>query len=284
MLDFCLDLSPCSYTYALPHNEIQNKLPFSSCNCGHFYAREQYYTKRDGLSSYLLIITEDGCGEMRTNDGYCLLKKGSAVVIDCNLYQEYSTQAGNSWNFYFVHFNTNLIEAYYEPLLKQLTPVPLRNLEYAKMLMKKMYHLSCIPTALNYIEQSNILSELLTEMVRSLTEFSEPKIHRQDINSLIEYIQNNFQNDLHLSDFIKEINLSQYYLIRLFKQKVGMPPYQYLHFCRINHAKFLLKTTTLSITQIAHEVGYNDLVVFIRRFKAQMKLTPLAYRQAPIAF
>jgi len=87
---------------------------------------------------------------------------------------------------------------------------------------------------------------------------------------------------LHLDDFIKEINLSKHHLIRLFEKETGITPYRFLHLCRIQRAQILLKSTEKSVTQIAYEVGYNDVTVFIRRFKSFTSFTPLAYRNKPV--
>ena len=77
-------------------------------------------------------------------------------------------------------------------------------------------------------------------------------------------------------------NLSRYHLIRLFRQQMGVPPYRYLHQCRIQRAQELLRATDATIAEIGERVGYSDPVNFIRHFRALTGLTPAKYRKESI--
>lgn len=53
----------------------------------------------------------------------------------------------------------------------------------------------------------------------------------------------------------------------------------YLSSVRIDAAKELLKSTNLTVTEIAGKVGYEDLNYFIRTFKKTVGMSPGQYRQ-----
>ena len=63
-------------------------------------------------------------------------------------------------------------------------------------------------------------------------------------------------------DFTQENEVLQilprpYYFSRLFKQSMGVSPYQYIVQQRIERAKYLLRTTSLSVAAIALQVGFS---------------------------
>lgn len=61
---------------------------------------------------------------------------------------------------------------------------------------------------------------------------------------------------------------------RDFKQLYDMPPQKWLREKRLSHAKSLLEQRTLSVTEVAFEVGYESVSNFIKVFKGQYGLTP----------
>ena len=61
---------------------------------------------------------------------------------------------------------------------------------------------------------------------------------------------------------------------------MGMSPLEYLTLLRVEHAKELLSSTSLTIRDISAKVGYYDSGSFIRRFKQVTGETPLQYRRS----
>ncbi len=102
---------------------------------------------------------------------------------------------------------------------------------------------------------------------------------RRDVSELAEYIRQNCAEELHIDDFMEKMNLSKYYLIRLFRQHMGVTPYKYMHQCRVRRAEELLRTTELPVERIAETVGYGDTVNFIRHFSQSTGTTPNCYRR-----
>lgn len=281
MLEFYADLAEGTRSNDLTLNAFMRSLPFYGVSCGEFFTGERYCTKREGLKNYLLLVTVDGLGRISQQGQTSYLEAGSAVVIDCDLYQEYGTVPDHSWHFYYLHFNALSVEGYRSALLQRLTAVSLRSPEKAWEQMEELYRLSFGADVETYVKISNIISDLLTEMVCSLADGSkkENRLNRSDISELTEYIRENCREELHIDDFMKVTKLSRHYLIHIFKEQIGMSPYQYLHMCRINRAQTLLTSTDMTVEQIAYHVGYNSPAVFIRHFKFFNKITPLTYRR-----
>lgn len=68
-------------------------------------------------------------------------------------------------------------------------------------------------------------------------------------------------------------------LLRRFKAETGLTPLEELQALRISQAKRLLESTTLSLGEIALNVGYQDNSTFARLFVRLAKITPAVYRR-----
>jgi len=283
-LEYKLDLTKNSKNHSLTPEGVQQTLPFCPVSVGWYHAGEQYYTRRSGMKSYLLIVTTEGKGRMTWQEQTCVLEPGSAVLIDCEQYQDYGTMPGSEWVFYYVHFTALSMEGYRSALLRKLTPVMLRTPADAEGAMRRLYRISFETNVASYVTASHLISGLLCDMVCSLTENEnrDAGLDREDIAALAAFIRNNFYQDLHIDDFMKQTRLSRHYLIHVFERQVGMSPYRYLHMCRINQAQVLLKTTEMTISEIAYSIGYGTPAMFIRHFKSFNGITPGVYREESI--
>jgi AraC family transcriptional regulator len=86
------------------------------------------------------------------------------------------------------------------------------------------------------------------------------------------------RDDLSLETLAAEAGMSPFHFARAFKAATGQSPLQYVIRARIEAAQVLLKTSRLSMAEIAYRVGYNDLSRFGQHFKRQVGATPGAYR------
>ena len=98
------------------------------------------------------------------------------------------------------------------------------------------------------------------------------------IKKVIEYITDNFQSKISLSDLAFETHYSQYHLLRLFKQHTGKTPFEFLLDLKIEKAKDLLQSTNFSIEQICDLCGFSGLSYFSQVFKKKTGLTPTQFK------
>ncbi len=98
------------------------------------------------------------------------------------------------------------------------------------------------------------------------------------IKKAMDVIQRHYAEDLSLLTLGEQLQVNPNYLGRLFKKETGMNFTDYLVRIRMDHAKRLLKQTTLKVYEIAHEIGYEDNAYFSRLFKALHAMTPNEYR------
>lgn len=98
------------------------------------------------------------------------------------------------------------------------------------------------------------------------------------LRQVIEYINEHSAQNISLATMALMVQMSPFYFSRLFKQSTGLTPHQYLLKCRIEQAKQLLRTSSLSIAAIATEIGFADQSHFARHFKRYVGITPSQFR------
>jgi AraC-like DNA-binding protein len=76
----------------------------------------------------------------------------------------------------------------------------------------------------------------------------------------------------------EKFNLGRRELLRVCKATTGMPPSRYIEETKLDRAKTLLATSTLTLKQIAYEAGYSTASYFSTRFGQLTGLTPSAFR------
>jgi two-component system, response regulator YesN len=109
-------------------------------------------------------------------------------------------------------------------------------------------------------------------------ETSTPAVN-ENFQSLLEYVQTHFAEDLHLNDISNKFYLSSVYVCKLFKQITGLTFSKYIMNLRLTQACRLLKETNDTIFAISDQVGYNDYFYFNKIFKKNMNVTPSMYRK-----
>lgn len=94
------------------------------------------------------------------------------------------------------------------------------------------------------------------------------------------YICENMAYGFSISELAAAFNYNEKYLGRLFKSREGMTIRDYCNCLRVDKAKNLLRDTDLSISQIAAQVGFNNITYFDRVFSSVVSVSPRTYRIA----
>lgn len=99
------------------------------------------------------------------------------------------------------------------------------------------------------------------------------------LKNVIKYIYDNYNKPLHINELSKIAGYSEYHFIRFFKSQTGKTCTNFINALRIEKSLDLLINTNLSITEIAFNVGYDDVSYFIKVFKRLTSSTPSNYRK-----
>ena len=121
-------------------------------------------------------------------------------------------------------------------------------------------------TVFKYIEIINAYHQAITTKI--------------DINAILSYITEHYNDDLGLETIAYKFNTSPKYLSKLIKDNLGINFVDYLAELRIGAAKKLLSETNKTINEIYNETGFNNRNTFIRTFKKNTGTTPSEFRKS----
>ncbi|MEM8804564.1 MAG: AraC family transcriptional regulator [Cyanobacteria bacterium P01_G01_bin.38] len=143
-------------------------------------------------------------------------------------------------------------------------------------------HQECLGNRLYADSLANVLAvHLLRHHATTRPELPiyEGGLPQRQLLQVLDYIDAHLGSELTLADLAELVGMSQFHFGRLFKQSLGLSPYQYLLQQRVERAKQLLKhTADKSIVEIALECGFNSHSHFGRKFRQLTGITPKAYR------
>lgn len=93
-----------------------------------------------------------------------------------------------------------------------------------------------------------------------------------------EFATENISREITLTEMAEVAGVSRFHFAHMFKRSMGVPPHQWLISRRLDRAKDLLRTTDLSITEIAFEVGYQSQSHFGHVFRRATGMSPRTWR------
>ena len=124
---------------------------------------------------------------------------------------------------------------------------------------------------------------LYIAVTRLLELLTLQKINKEVSGNLVEkvlgYIQQNYLNAVNLNSIAAELNVSPFYLSRVFSNNIGLRLDTYINELRINYANHLLLSTDKQITEIALDSGFETLRTFNRAYRNITSTTPREYRK-----
>jgi transcriptional regulator GlxA family with amidase domain len=95
-----------------------------------------------------------------------------------------------------------------------------------------------------------------------------------------QWIQERLAETISIAKLAKHLRLNSRTLNRRFKAATGLTPQAYLQVLRISTARDLLRTSNLSVSEIAWQVGLQDPSYFSQLFRSHNGMSPLSYREA----
>ena len=122
--------------------------------------------------------------------------------------------------------------------------------------------------------------EALAVAVNKIDEIKEAEECKDErLIEILNYIQTNYL-DVTLEDLSEKFYLSKPYLSKYIKEKSGVTFGETVKHVRMKKARALLKSTNMTVENIALSVGYQNVEHFNRLFKKAYKMTPVQYRNS----
>lgn len=133
------------------------------------------------------------------------------------------------------------------------------------------------PQAYNFLKIYELILSCLNEIGNSPA--SSEKKEDQDIYQLLNFVHQNFQQDITVAAIAQVIPINKNKCTHLFKAYTNQSPMNYTIDYRLLKAKERLLETEETISEICFAVGFNNLSYFIARFKKKYGCSPKQFRK-----
>lgn len=233
----------------------------------------QYYTRREGFPSYLILYTYRGKGILACGGTEYPLSEGEGFLIDCRKPHLYRTN-GPVWAHGDLHINGGNLDYLYQSVFASLPPLfrPASPDKFQSALTAALRAHTDLHTDADFAV-SVLLGDLLLQIRKGLTSPAAP-IAPESIQDVQQYIARHFTEDISLDTLTGVAHLSKYHLIRQFQKYTGFTPHEYLVSYRLSQAEFMLQNTDLPAWKIGVLVGFSSEANFISSFKRAYGQTP----------
>lgn len=126
-----------------------------------------------------------------------------------------------------------------------------------------------------------IMTQLFSSILLDAMNRCAPS-HPEWFVSAVDYIEQNYRNEITVEDLCDHLQISKPHFHRLFAEYTNQSPYQYILDFRIQKAKELLCDPLLQVKYVSREVGFNNVNHFIKHFKKSTGVTPGQYQAGRI--
>lgn len=132
---------------------------------------------------------------------------------------------------------------------------------------------------LTKIELNNQLVSFLIHVIHA-GETTYSRTYSERITNIIQYINENIFEVLDLEHLAGRCNLSLSRFKHLFKEETGIPPSEYIIRKKVEKAQELIEEQTLSIKDIAYDLGFSSPAYFSTVFKQYNGYSPTSHKKA----
>lgn len=136
-----------------------------------------------------------------------------------------------------------------------------------------------IEDATSQVENGNVTTELLQIYFKKVCESKENAGVSSIIKNCCDYIGIHINEKLSINELAERAGYSEYYFSRKFKQEMGCTLTEYIMREKIERAKVLLSTTSMSIMEISIELSFNSRSYFSDTFQKNTGISPGEYRK-----
>ncbi len=243
------------------------------------------YNHKIPNENHLHFVT-DGKGELTVNHVSYKIRKNDIFLIPKGAEIHYNADHKEPWTYMWVTFDGEMADEYLQsaclsadsPVIHSTIPTD----SYTPLIQSILdaNHL----TMANEIKRVAYLYEILSMLIEAQsTARNADGTYDYTADAYVDYalqfIKNNYKT-IKVGDIATYVGINRSYLTSLFKKTLNISPQQYLIKVKLSEGARYLKTTDMSVSEIAEAVGYGDSCNFTRVFKQTYGVTPQAYRSS----
>lgn len=232
-------------------------------------------------SYHLIHFVLYGKGELHINEHIFQLSAGDAFFIPAGKVSYYEASKEDPWCYAWVSFLGINSQMYLYQLMTSTDDIyivhGLDNQKYKERIFE-IISLQGVSTS-RYFQANGILFQIMAMLFDDIN-FQESNWGKSSVVDEVKfYLDINYAEKIKLRDVAKSFGIHPNYLTRIFHEKYGISPKQYLISLKLKKARRLLTTTELSVSVISSSLGFDDQLAFSKIFKKEFAVSPSEYRK-----
>ena len=253
---------------------------YEQCEPGHSFgpATRNHYLFHYIISGTGTLMADNAKGETQTYS----IKSGQGFLIFPGQITTYIADQNLPWEYVWIEFDgLRVKEAIDLTELSVNTPVyHSHSKDLREQLMNEMLYIvhHAKESPFHLIGHLYLFLDYLTQSAKSKKLVQSSKMSDYYIKEAINYIEQNFQNNITIEDIAAVCGINRSYFGKIFRNSIGRSPQEFLMNYRMVKATELLKLTSLSIAEIGSAVGYENQLHFSRAFKTIYGVSPREWR------
>lgn len=253
---------------------------YEQCEPGHSFgpATRNHYLFHYIISGTGTLMADNAKGETQTYS----IKSGQGFLIFPGQITTYIADQNLPWEYVWIEFDgLRVKEALDLTELSVNTPVyHSHSKDLREQLMNEMLYIvhHARESPFHLIGHLYLFLDYLTQSAKSKKLVQSSKMSDYYIKEAINYIEQNFQNNITIEDIAAICGINRSYFGKIFRNSIGRSPQEFLMNYRMVKATELLKLTSLSIAEIGSAVGYENQLHFSRAFKTIYGVSPREWR------
>lgn len=278
-----------SQRYFFTPSALALELFYYPMRCGHYFCNREYSfgfqseiaRQGDHNHNIMLFAIQDGALELEINGTTMLATTGQVVLFDCR--EPYCYHGSNGLEFTWLLFNGLNTRGFYQRILQAKGDRHVfTTATHAEILLELDQLLNSCASGERLSESS--YSQLLHRILCLLLLEDSGATHDKCslIAQAIRYMNKHLFEQISVAMVAEAVNLSPSHFSRQFKRHTGYSPYEYIVLRRLDKAKYLLMSTSLTVKEIAYHIGYNSEENFIHSFQKNVGISPNLFRKYPI--
>lgn len=254
---------------------------FSVFSCGYYQRAEGHKWERNNLNEGVVVYCVEGKGNLAIDGEIYSVTAGDVFYCPPNTKHGYNADHSDPWSIYWMHVSGEQLEGL---------------ADFHHLFVKKpVQHIGLMPELIIFFRslvqkfdialnpQRWLLSSLCAQHILAYIS-SAPKLEQSTIphvmilNALINHMHEVVNTRVPLDELIQETGLSKTHLCRVFKDFTGFSPMAYLNKLKIEKACVMLSASSIMISEVAYQLGFDDPYYFSRLFKKATGHPPRKFR------